>query len=361
MRILFLTTVALSVNGITEFISQYVEHETEHCIDIVSSIKADPTMEVDLGKYCDNFYRLEYRKDNPVKYMFSLIKIMKKNKYDILHAHGTSATLAIELLAAKIAGIEVRIAHSHNTFCENIRLDKILRPLFNSTYTHALACGKEAGKWLFRDKKFTVIPNGRSVNKFTFNPEYREKIRKKLGVDENIVVGHAGVFYPQKNYFFIVDLFEDLLSSNENYKLVLMGKGPQYEEVKNYVANKNLSEHIIFTGLVSNVEQYLSAMDVMILPSLFEGLPLVAIEWQINGLPTILSDTITDECKVTDLVSYVPITDTKYWKEKIILHGKRTNFEDYKKYAQIMFDKGYDRLHMKDKLNKYYSDCINEE
>lgn len=362
MKILFLTTVSLSINGVTEFISQYVKNEKDNYIDIVASMPSDKEMKDELRKHCNNLYELEHRKDSTFKYLVDLVKLIKKNKYDIVHAHGSSATLAIELLAAKLAGCPVRIGHSHNTQCENVKLDKILRPLFYATSTHALACGQKAGEWLFPNREFHVIPNGRSVERFKFNSDNRRKIRGELGIEDSIVIGHVGVFYPQKNHKFIIDLFTDLLKESANYKLVLIGSGPQFDEIKEYSKEKGVFENIVFTGLIGNVDEYLSAMDIMILPSLFEGLPLVAVEWQINGLPTLLADTITDECKISDLAKFLPISDTKYWVEEILKFEKRAKSDEhYQEFAKLVYEQGYDVKHTSEKLNDYYAKIMEKK
>lgn len=355
MKILFLTTVSLSINGVTEFISQYTEYEKDNQVDIVASMPSDASMKEELRRHCHQLYEFEHRKVSTLRYFLDLVRLIRKNNYDIVHAHGSSATLAIELFAAKVAGCPIRIAHSHNTQCENVKLDKILRPLFYFSKTHALACGQEAGEWLFPGRPFEVIPNGRSIERFKFNQNTRTTIRQQLGATEHILIGHVGVFYPQKNHQFIIDSFAELYQRNPLYKLVLIGYGPQFDEIQDYAVEKGIFEQIIFTGLVDNVQEYLSAMDLMILPSLFEGLPLVVVEWQINGLPTILSDRITRECQLTDLVSYLPIDNPRLWADKMAQFGQRYNDKSYYlSYASQVNNQGFDAKHTTEKLNAYY-------
>ena len=128
-----------------------------------------------------------------------LRRYIAKEKIDIVHVHGSSAIMSVELLAAKLAGCKVRIAHSHNTTCENKKVDQMLRPLFNKLYTERFACGQEAGKWMFGTQSFMVIPNGRSLQKYEYNSEKRVQYRNKLNVPANaFIIGHVGRFNDQK-------------------------------------------------------------------------------------------------------------------------------------------------------------------
>ena len=138
------------------------------------------------------------RNSQPVRYMIKISRIMKENKYDIVHIHGNSATMAVELMAARRAGIKVRIPHSHNTTSDHMRIHKLLKPIFDRTYTHAFACGTNAGKWLYGKKDFIVINNGIDTTRFTYNKEYRDFIREKYNLEDKFVVGHVGRFNYQK-------------------------------------------------------------------------------------------------------------------------------------------------------------------
>lgn len=247
------------------------------------------------------------RRTDPVQYFFALFNFIRKHHIEVIHANGNSATLAVEMLAAKLGGCKKRIAHSHNTRCDQIRADKLLRPLFYATYTDGLACGRDAGIWLFQNRKFTVIKNGRDVARFQFNKDKRESMRRLLGINDGVAFGHVGGFVDQKNHAFILDIFKSILALSPNAKLFLMGDGVNRKIIEEKANKMGLKDNIIFTGNVDNVEDYLDAMDVMLLPSLFEGLPLSVIEWQASGLPCLISDRVTRDCALTSLVNFMSL------------------------------------------------------
>lgn len=261
------------------------------------------------------------RNTNSMRYFFSLIKIIKKEKFDIVHVHGNSATLGIDMLAAKLAGAKVRIAHSRNTSCTHPLADKIMRPLFNLTYTEGFACGEDAGKWLFGDKPFTIIPNGKKIDKYLFNEDTRVRLRNELKIDDKtIAIGHIGVFNEQKNHTFLVDIIAELVKKDKRYTLFLFGTdNGTMAHIKEKIESNRISDHVVFMGYKQNVNEYLSAMDIMLFPSLYEGLPNVVIEWQMAGLPCLISNTITKECVVMDNVKMLPINEgTDIWVKEIL-------------------------------------------
>lgn len=147
MKILIINTMAIDYNGVTDCLLQYLRamDRTDMQIDILSAVSVNPKMEKNFLEIGCRIYRIECRKKNPILYVFKLGNLVKKEKYDIVHAHGNSATLAFDMLGAFFGKCKVRIAHCHNTKCGNDRLDKILRPLFYRVYTHGMACGKWQG------------------------------------------------------------------------------------------------------------------------------------------------------------------------------------------------------------------------
>lgn len=259
------------------------------------------------------------RKRETAKYFLELITYLKKTKPDIIHVHGSSALLSVELVAAKVAGIKIRIAHGRNTKADNTRLDRILRPIFNHSYTDALACGEDAGKWLFPKHKFTVVHNGKDFEKFCYSTSARMQKRKEMNLDGKIVVGHVGRINHQKNHEYLLRVFYEFAKKHENAILYLMGDGPMFEQIKTQVSNfDGLESKVIFAGGVSNVSERLQAMDIMVFPSKYEGLPNVVLEWQAEGLPCLISDKITTECAASDLVQFASIEDDpKIWAAKM--------------------------------------------
>ena len=307
MKILQIPTGGLFLDGILSCIVEYMNVMDKSGMDI--QVLATNIPEKDVIPKIENsgcrVVSIPYRKRNIVKYFFELYKYISKEKIDIVHVHGSSAIMSVELIAARLAGCKIRIAHSHNTTCEHQKIDKALRSVFNWAYTEAFACGSEAGQWMFGNRDFTIIPNGRDIKKYEYNAKNRINYRNKLKISKDaLVIGHVGRFNAQKNHEYLIRVFEEFYKSNKNAYLVLVGTGEKIDIIKNVVKKSIIKNNVIFTGAIDNVADYLSAFDIMLLPSLYEGLPMVVIEGQIAGLPCIVSDTVTKECAITPLVQF---------------------------------------------------------
>lgn len=327
-RVLIVSTVGLIYDGITSVILANLQAMDRSGLDIyiASTIKAAPSIVdqfKDLGCMIVDFPN---RRENPKAYFFVLRKFIKDKHIEVIHANGNSATLAVEMLAAKLGGCKKRIAHSHNTRCDQVRADKLLRPLFYATYTDALACGNDAGKWLFKNRPFKVLKNGRDVDHFKFDETKRQEMRDKLGIiGGGIAVGHVGGFVPQKNHEFVLKIYRNLVDKKPDIKLYMIGDGALRTEVMHKAEEIGLQHNLTFTGNIDNVPDYLQAMDGMVFPSLFEGLPLAAIEWQINGLPIVMADTITRECIFASNVKQLSLKDDPEKWANTILEMVKTN------------------------------------
>ena len=362
IKILIITTVKVSYDGLTNHILSYVEEMNKDnlVIDLVSARGIDSKIDKRLKNAGFNkINRLEFRDNNQLKYFMCLTKLIRKEKYNIVHAHGNSATLAIEMAAAFFGGCKVRIAHSHNTQCEHKTANKLLKPFFNLFYTDGFACGEEAGKWLFKNRKFTIIPNGIKINKFVFNKNVRERIRQNLNIEKNtIAIGNVAAFVKKKNHIFLINTFNELLKKKKNYKLFLFGiEGDNLEKVISLIKELKLEEKIIYMGTKENINEYLNAMDIMVLPSEFEGFPISVIEWQINGLPCILSNTITDKCKISNSVQFVPINNgINPWINAIInLNQRNENGNDI-----LVYNNNFDINANAEKLKQLYIELVNK-
>lgn len=244
------------------------------------------------------------------KSLGSYMRFLKQavNDYDLFYINGSSAMMGFDLMAAKAGGIPVRVVESHSTKTSHMVVEKILRPFFYRSYTDAIACGQKAGEWLFPGREFQLVKNGRSYEKYKYNPEIRRKIRDQLGLkDSTLALGHVGNLNPGKNQSFLIESFQVLHQKHPDSHLYLAGAGASEEDFKNLVHTLGLDDHVTFLGKIDNVEEIIQAMDVMALPSLFEGLPLVVVEWQMAALPVLVSDTVTRECAFTDHIEFMPL------------------------------------------------------
>lgn len=364
MKILQIPTGGLFSDGILSCIVEYMTAIDKSGMDIQVLATNNPEKSV-VEKVENSGCRvvsIPYRKNNIVKYFFALYRYILKEKIDVVHVHGSSAIMSIELVAAWLAGCKVRIAHSHNTTCENQKADKILRPVFNRNYTTAFACGQDAGRWMFGKRKFTIIPNGRNLKKYEYDSKKRIEYRNKLGIpSDTLVIGHVGRFNRQKNHEYLVHVFGEVYKKKRNSYLVLIGTGEKVGEIKNLVKELELENNVIFTDVIENVSDYLSAFDIMLLPSLYEGLPLVVIEWQIAGLPCIVSDTVTKECAITSLVKFESIKkEPEVWANEVV----NLILQDRNDGKEVIFNEiktaGYDIESGAEKLKKLYSILVED-
>lgn len=345
IRILIILN-GVNKEGITTSVLTYLEAIDRVDLDIRLGIAgaSDRDMLIQAEALVIPVYFLPNRIMEPFKYFRALVRLLKKDKFDIIHVHGNSATLGVDMLAAASGGVKIRIAHSHSSSNAHPRLDKVLRPLFNATYTDGFACGRDAGKWLFRNKDYTVIPNGKNINRFLFDNGSRTEIRNELNLQDKKVIGHAGVFIELKNHLFLIEVFKELYLHDSKYILCLLGSDGGYlAKVKEKVVGCGLQNQVIFLGFKANIEQYLCAMDIMVLPSLYEGLPNVVIEGQMSGLPCLLSDRITKECRVMENIVYLPLeAGAKAWADYIA--GIKVNDRNEKRneVRKKMAESGYD-------------------
>lgn len=230
------------------------------------------------------------------------LKIFFKNhsEYDIIHVHANSLIYVKPLFAAKRAGISCRIIHSHNvntagTFPFLKQIHSINKKRINKIVTHRFACSKPAGKWMFGENSFEIIDNGIDLGRYSFDPVKRIQLREKYNIQKSFVIGNVGRFSPQKNHSFIIRLFAKYIEVNPNARLMLVGEGELLGEIQELAKQLGVFDKIDFIGAVSNVEDYLSAMDVFLFPSIYEGLGMSFIEAQAIGLPCVVSSNVPPE------------------------------------------------------------------
>ena len=327
MKILNIMTSDLNYNGVATVLLNYYNYIDckDIQLDYLVPNKVDKELKEIFTRKGNKIFELYYHgkkmhQRRPVMYCIKLYKIIKENKYDVVHAHGSSSMLFLQLLTAKFAGIKVRIAHSHNTQSDFKVLHYLFKPLFKLSYTDAFACGTDAGKWLFgKNKKMLIIPNGKDSAIFSFKQDERIKYRKKYNLENKVVLGHVGVFNYQKNHDFLIEIFRKLNRESNKYFLILIGTGDFENTIKDKVKKYNLENNVLFLGQISpeKTANILNAMDIMLFPSRFEGFPNVLIEWQMNGLPCIISDKITREVKMTDLVYFESIDSIDNWINRV--------------------------------------------
>lgn len=299
---------------------------------------------------------------HPFTYTYRLKQILKSGDYKIIHTH-MDAMGAWALKVAKGCGIPVRIAHSHNTqhlttnTLKLFFLEKARRSI-NKYATHRMACSDVAGKWLFGDKTFTIVHNAIEVEKFAFKEDERKQIRNMYGIkDDEFLIGHVGRFDTQKNHSFLIDVFAKIVKEKHKSKLMFVGEGHLMKNIKEKVSKLNLNDNVIFTGVSEVAYKYYNAFDLFVLPSLFEGLGIVAIEAEVNGCPSMLSNHVPQATKIAENVFFLDLK-VNLWKMNIEQYYKKrkkrsgASFDIYKSGYNISLEAG--------RLQKIYLDLWNK-
>ena len=335
--------------GIQTFVIENMKHMDKNKIQIDYLLLDDGVkyeLEDTLKEMGSNVYKLKgvwLRK--PTDYFNYFKKIdeffSQHNDYKVVHLHSSSKNFYI-LKSAKKYGIPVRIAHSHNIGFQSknkiqIMIGNLCKPLLKKYATDYFACAYLAGEWLFgkkavKDGKVRVIHNAVEYEKFKFNEEKRIEIRNRLNINEKLVIGNVGRFSEQKNHEFLIDIFNEIHKKNKRSTLMLIGKGEKEEIIRKKVKELGLENDVIFMGFCDNVNELMWAMDIFLMPSLHEGLPVVGIEAQAAGLPCFMSKyVITDEVKITELVKFIELKQSpSEWAEEILnsdLNRKNTKAE----------------------------------
>lgn len=244
--------------------------------------------------------------------------------YKVVHMHSSSKNFMVLKMAKKF-GIPVRIAHSHNIGFQSksrfkIWIGNVFKRPLKKYATHYFACSKLAGKWLFGEEEVKIIHNAVDYDKFKFDPARRKELRKNLGLEDCLVIGNVGRFTNQKNHSFLIDVFEKIHEKNEKSVLMLVGIGEKEQEIRDKVKRLRLTDCVKFMGFCDNTNELFWCMDVFLLPSLYEGLPVVGVEAQCTGLPCFMSkDVITDEVKIAENVTFIALEKSpKEWAEIIL-------------------------------------------
>lgn len=292
-------------------------------------------------------------------------------QYLIIHGHMRSTASIYLKIAKKFS--RIAIAHSHGTSSRGNGIERFVKALMQYpiryTADYFFACSKEAGIWLFGNKicqssNFKVLNNAIDSRQFIFSEELKLQKRKELNIENQYVVGHIGNFDIVKNHSFLIDVFHCVCLKDPACCLLLVGSGNNtlQKNIEEKVKEKGLTNKVKFLGKRTDVNELLNAIDIFIFPSLHEGLPVVVIEAQTNGLKCLLSDTISKEVAITENVEFISLKKSvEFWAERVLFYKdnyERKNMQEAIKHA------GYDIEKVAQWLMKYYltlqeQSCIN--
>lgn len=295
---------------------------------------------------------------------YQIEKFLKEHQYDIIHIHYTTPLRAPYLLAAKKAGAHTRIYHAHSAAVSGKSKVKMIvyehyRDRIIKWGTDWFGCSRAAAEWIFPQKnvdndEIEIVYNGIDTKRFRYNEKMRNMIRTELGLVDDFVLIHTGRFIDQKNQSFVLDIFKKIKKRYSKSKLIFLGTGDLMNEIEQKAQRLGIKTDVLFLGVKDNVQDYLSAADCYIMPSLYEGLPVAAIEAQCSGLPCVMSENITREVALTGSIDFLPLDESvDTWADEVL---KYKNFRRVDG-SQIVADKGYDVLSVSKWLENYYLDC----
>ncbi len=281
-------------------------------------------------------------------------------EYRIVHVHQDCLS-SVALKCAEECGIPVRIAHSHSSSANrNFKyyIKKHYMKFIPKYATDLVACGKQAGDWMFGGSSYRIVRNAIDIKKYTYDDEIAKLKRKGLGVHDEFIVGHVGQFRQEKNHIFLLKIMKKLLEKRSDAKLLLVGDGEGRKEIVEKAKEYGIVEHVVFLGNRNDVNELMQVMDVFVLPSLYEGVPLVLIEAQASGLPCVISDRVSKESIVVDgLVDVKQLSQPESEWAALILTKANNRREDC---SMEMREAGYDIITSSQLLQDFYLSKVKE-
>lgn len=317
--------------GVESFLMNYYRNFdlSKVSVDFISNTE-EAAYEDEVLALGGKVYKVCSKKKNPFKFKKDLESIFENTKYDIVWVNLCSLANIDYLKMAKKYGVKDIIVHSHNAGNMHGKLKEYFhsknKKNINKYANYFWSCSKLASEWFYEKEiinssKFKVINNAIDTEKFEYNEEIRNKYRKELKIENDLVLINVGRFNIQKNHSFLIEVFNEVVKEIENAKLLLVGIGELQEEIKNKVSSLGIEKNVIFLNSRDDVDSLIQAADIFLMPSLFEGLPVSAVEAQASGIECILSDKITDEIKLTNLIHFIDIDKSdsvNKWKNEIM-------------------------------------------
>lgn len=315
---------SMNIGGAQSFIMNIYRNIDKDKIQFDFLVSSEGSYDDEIKDLGGKIYKIAYiNKVGPYKYKKNIERFLLQHKeYNIIHSHLNQVS-GIVLEAASEVGVQYKIAHSHST--KNLNnifvkiLKKYLQSKINKNSDYRIACSELAGKWLYKKAKFVIIPNVIDTSLFEYDVKKSEEIRKELNIkDDEILIGHVGRFSKVKNHKFLIKIFTEYHLKNPKSKLLLIGNGELRTKIKEMTKKNNINEYVIIKDECKDIYKYYNAMDVFLMPSLYEGIPLTLIEAQANGLKIVASDTINKDVNITGKVQFCSLSDSaQEWIKKI--------------------------------------------
>jgi len=302
---------------------------TKYQFDFCINVKEKCFYEEEILSLGGKIYRIPSKSENIKEFKRQLTGLIQQEKYHHVLRITSNAMGFLDLKIAKKAGVDVCCARSSNSSDGGSLKSKVAhrlgRLLYGKYVDVALAPSDLAARYTFGMKSYetgrvSILHNAVDLNVFHYDIEAGMRIREEFGISEDTcVVGHIGRFMEQKNHMFLAEIFKSFVDKHPNAVLLLVGDGPLKKQFERRIQELELSNKVLYAGIRSDIPALLSAMDVFVFPSLYEGMPNTVIEAQALGLPCVISDTITKEAKITELVEYLPLSfPPQEWSQVII-------------------------------------------
>lgn len=309
-----------------------------------------------------NIYSLGIGRRNYLESKKICRSFFEDHHYSIAHFNWGSIRCPYLLYAAEQAGIRTRVIHAHSAYPKYVSASDLFNGLYHFRHrgrcvnasTHRFACSNIAARYFgFAGKEWTLIRNGIDISRFAFDDVARAEVRRELGIEDcDFCIGHIGRFSPAKNHLFLLRVFLEVLKRKPDSKLLLVGIGDLEDEVEKLIKDYDIQDEVIHLKNRRDTERLYSAMDAFAFPSLYEGLGIVAIEAQANGLPCILSEKIPHEAIVTQGVRVVPLDrGSEAWADALLSSEGSGRIDGV---AEPLRDAGYDILQVVSKLQEFY-------
>ena len=356
-RILFVVSGAMVLGGTETMLMNWYRNFDKNLIqvDFVCYGEKEGAYDEEIKKLGGKIFRLPSKRENIIKNLLGIYKICKENKYEIIHVH-MDAMSFYPLFMAKLAGVKTRICHCHSTnhlytSVINLQLKKVLTRFLPFVATDLFACSEASGRWLYKNKNFSVIHNAIQLEKFEYSPETEKKVREKFGLSDKIVIGNVGNMNYPKNHLFMLEVFSEVKKNEEKSALILVGDGPDRESIEKKIHDLQIDDDVFLLGQRNDVCEIIQSFDAFILTSIFEGFPVVLVEAQAAGIPCVVSDTITDEVRITDLVETVSLKESATrWANSVINQVKRKKT----RMNNMIIKNGFDSVQESKKLESFY-------
>lgn len=366
MRVLHINSTIVVNSGVMSVIMNYYRHIDRSKVQFdflyfnESAFKYK-TYEEEIKKMGGQVFFVDNLK-KVIAFNKKLDEILKNNNYKTVQIHDPFVVGFIYHTLRK-NNVKNIIVHSHATMWSDKKLNgirnRILCVRLKSQIDYAFACSRAAGDFLYRNKNFYVMNNAIELNRYAYNEVKRNEMRNTLQLNGKIVFGHVGNMCAQKNHLFLLDIFKEIVNLNRNSKLILIGDGVLRKAIEERIKAYQLEEQVLILGKKSDVENYYQAMDCMILPSLYEGLPMVGVEAQCAGVPILFSDTITQEIG-TNFSAYLSLKDSPMkWAQKALQLADCGI--DRQKCRDIMEEKGFSILKEALKIEEKYIEMEKEK